>query len=226
MIKIQGLRFAYEANGFSLQVDDLSISQGERVAWVGPSGCGKTTLLQLVASILTANTGHLEICGVDLTSLNEAARRDFRISNVGLVFQEFELLDYLHVLDNVLLAYRINRSLRLTLEVRETAKSLIAEVGLGDFLHRRPNQLSHGQRQRIAVCRALVTNPMLVLADEPTANLDRDNKQRVLDMLEAHVKRADATLVVVTHDSQVSQRLDRSIDISLMTSLTGGTRDA
>jgi putative ABC transport system ATP-binding protein len=228
MISVRDIEFSYEPHSFRLHIGDLSISAGERVAWLGPSGSGKTTLLQIAAGMLTPDKGCVETLGVNLTSLNDSARRDFRITNIGLVFQEFELLDYLSVLDNVLLAYRISGSLRLTSNVRNVAENLVADVGLGDTLRRRPNQLSHGQRQRIAVCRAMITNPKLVLADEPTANLDPDNKHRVLDMLDAYVKQAGATLIVVTHDHEVSQRFDRTIDISSASQCqTGGmTHDA
>ena len=224
MIIVHDLGFSYEPHSFHLHIGDLSINVRERVAWLGPSGSGKTTLLQIVAGILTPYKGYVETLGVDLSSLNDAARRDFRVTNVGLVFQEFELLDYLDVLDNVLLAYRINRSLQLTSAVRDAAKNLVADIGLADSLHRRPNQLSHGQRQRVAVCRAMITNPKLVLADEPTANLDPDNKHHVLDMLDAHVERSCATLIVVTHDHEVSQRFDRIIDISSTTPGQDGGR--
>jgi putative ABC transport system ATP-binding protein len=216
MISVRDLNFAYEPDSFRLRVENLSIDAGQRVAWLGPSGSGKTTLLHLVAGILSTDHGCVETCGVNLTALGDAARRDFRITNVGLVFQEFELLDYLTVLDNILLAYRINRSLCLTSDIRDAAVKLSTEVGLADVLGRRPDQLSHGQRQRVAVCRALSTSPKLVLADEPTANLDADNKHRVLDVLDALVERAGATLVVVTHDHEVSQRFDHTIDISAL----------
>lgn len=214
MIHIRDLDFAYEENGFRLRIGELSIAAGERVAWTGPSGSGKTTLLHLVAGILLPTSGRIETCGFELTGQSEGARRNFRIANVGLVFQEFDLLDYLNVLDNILLAYRINRSLRLTSEVRDRAQELAAEVGLEGLLLRRPAQLSHGERQRVAVCRALITNPKLVLADEPTANLDLNNGRRVLDMLDDHVRREKATVLAATHDSEVSQRFDRTIDVS------------
>jgi putative ABC transport system ATP-binding protein len=130
------------------------------------------------------------------------------------------------VRDNVLLAYRINQSLKLTADVRENAARLLANVGLAEIADRLPDQLSHGQRQRVAVCRALITSPQLILADEPTANLDDDNRRRVLDILDAHAQQAGATLVVVTHDREVRDRLDRTLDISsfaeMETGLSGG----
>ena len=214
MIEIRDLRFAYGEGGFELQVKRLSVTDGQRVCWIGPSGCGKTTLLHLVAGINSPAAGQVETCGQDLTALRNAARRDFRIANVGLVFQDFALLDYLSLLENILLPFRINRSLRLESEVRDRARQLAADVGLGDMVSRRPNQLSQGERQRVAVCRALVANPKLLLADEPTANLDPGNAARVLDMLDGYAAKQAATLVVVTHDRDVLSRFDQTIDVS------------
>jgi putative ABC transport system ATP-binding protein len=214
MINIRDLCFSYRHDGFGLQVDALSIAEGERVAWTGPSGSGKTTLLHLVAGITMPAAGQVESCGTLLTSLPDAARRDFRIAHVGLVFQDFALLDYLSVGDNILLPYRINRSLRLDGAVRARAEQLAAEVGLGQLLSRRPTQLSQGERQRVAVCRALIANPKLILADEPTANLDAGNAACVLDILDAYATKQSATLVVVTHDRDVLSRFDDTIDIA------------
>jgi len=214
MIEIRDLRFAYGEGGFELHVERLSVSDGQRVCWIGPSGCGKTTLLHLVAGINSPAAGQVETCGQDLTALRDAARRDFRIANMGLVFQDFALLDYLSLLENILLPFRINRSLRLESEVRDRARQLAADVGLGDMVSRRPNQLSQGERQRVAVCRALVANPKLLLADEPTANLDPGNAARVLDMLDGYAAKQAATLVVVTHDRDVLSRFDQTIDAS------------
>ncbi len=230
MINIRDLRFNYERDGFGLRVDALSIAGGERVAWTGPSGSGKTTLLQLVAGITAPAAGRVESCGVELTGLPDAARRDFRIANVGLVFQDFALLDYLSVLDNILLPYRINGSLRLDAAARARAEQLATELGLAELLLRRPTRLSHGERQRVAVCRALVADPRLVLADEPTANLDADNGSRVLDALDQHATERGATLVVVTHDEKLLSRFDRTIDVSsfcnrLQASNVGGADD-
>lgn len=214
MISIKDLDFSYDRDDFCLRVRELSILDGQRIAWLGPSGSGKTTLLHLVAGILAPDAGQIKTCGVELTALSDAQRRDFRITHCGLAFQEFELLDYLTVLDNVLLPYRINRTMQLSAAVRQSAEQLLDQVDVQQATWRRPDQLSHGQRQRVAVCRALVTQPKLVLADEPTANLDPTNKQRVLDLLDEYVDRTGATLVVVTHDHQVADRFDRTVDLA------------
>ena len=214
MIKLRDLQFAYAEGGFGLQIDTLSIAAGRRVCWVGPSGSGKTTLLHLVAGIVSPAAGRVETCGVELSGLRDAARRDFRIANVGLVFQDFALLDYLSVLENILLPYRINRSLRLEESVRARAHDLATAVGLNDMLQRRPAQLSQGERQRVAVCRALIANPRLLLADEPTANLDTLSAKRVLNALDDYATKQGATLVVVSHDSEVLTRFDEVIDVS------------
>ena len=214
MIDLRDVRFAYPRGGFALKVDRLSVSGGQRVCWTGPSGCGKTTLLHLVAGIYPADSGCVETCGVEVSTLRDAARRDFRIANVGLVFQDFALLDYLSVLDNILLPYRISRALRLEAEVRERAKTIATQVGLGTMLGRRPNELSQGERQRVAVCRAIITCPKILLADEPTANLDSRNAMRVLDALESYVAEQLATLVVVSHDRDTISRFTETAEVS------------
>jgi putative ABC transport system ATP-binding protein len=151
---------------------------------------------------------------VELSALGDAARRAFRISNVGMVTQDFALLDYLSVMDNILLPYRISRTLRIETQVRERAHSIAAAVGLGDMLARRPTELSQGERQRVAVCRAIITGPKLLLADEPTANLDPHNAARVLDALEEYATEHGATLVVVSHDRETIARFGETTDVS------------
>jgi putative ABC transport system ATP-binding protein len=212
MIKISGLQFRYDEGDFRMSVPDLPVEGGERVAVVGPSGSGKTTLLNLIAGIERPQSGEISAIGIDLAELDDAAVRDFRIENIGLVFQEFELLEYLDVLDNVLLPYRINNSLKLDIEIRQRAVDLLDSVGIGDMADRYPDQLSQGERQRVAVCRALLVNPTLLLADEPTGNLDPANKGRVLDILIDYADDNDATLVTVTHDSDLLERFSRVID--------------
>ncbi|MGB6852420.1 MAG: ABC transporter ATP-binding protein [Thermoanaerobaculia bacterium] len=212
MIRISDLRFRYPEGEFALHVPELVIEQGERVALIGPSGCGKTTLLHLIAGIRTPQSGSVSTNDVDLADLDDSQRRDFRIRNIGLVFQEFELLEYLDVFDNILLPYRINSSLSLTREVRERARGLAGQMGIADKLDRYANLLSQGERQRVAVCRALLAEPDLLLADEPTGNLDPTNKDRVLELFLESAEASGATLVTVTHDHDLLPRFERVID--------------
>ncbi len=212
MIEVQDLDFRYAEGDFVLRVPQLAIERGSTVAVVGPSGCGKTTLLNLVAGIASPRGGVVTTNDVEVTGLSDQARRDFRIRHIGLVFQEFELLDYLSVLDNILLPYRINSALELAPYVRERARALAQDVGIADKLGRHPNKLSQGEKQRVAVCRALLTEPVLLLADEPTGNLDPSNKGRVLDILFDYAERSGATLVTVTHDLDLMDRFSRVVD--------------
>ncbi len=212
MVHLTGLRFRYGDAGFALCVDELRAAAGEAVALVGPSGSGKTTLLHLVAGILMPDAGRVRVDGEDLGVLDAAARRAFRVRRIGLVFQEFELLDYLSVLDNVLLPYRVHPALRLDAAAQERARTLAARMGIEDKLGRRPGHLSQGERQRAAVCRALVTQAPLLLADEPTGNLDPVNKGRVLDALFELAVENQTTLLMVTHDHELLSRFDRVVD--------------
>ncbi len=212
MIAIENLDFRYGQSDFRLRVPELVIESSAKVALVGPSGSGKTTLLNLMAGITSPLAGRVVTQEVEVSSLGDGARRDFRIRHIGLVFQEFELLDHLTVLDNILLAYRINAALELNRPVRERAARLAQEVGIGDKLNRYVRRLSQGERQRVAVCRALLPEPPLLLCDEPTGNLDPANKQHVLDILFTYVEKAGATMVAVTHDQEILSRFDSVID--------------
>ena len=223
MIEISNLRFRYPEGDFALDIPALEVERGERVAVIGPSGSGKTTLLHLVAGIRTPQAGRVVAREVEVSALDEARRRDFRIRCLGLVFQEFELLEYLTVRDNILLPYRIGRILRLGREVRERAAELARGVGIGDKLDRHPGRLSHGERQRVAVCRALLSEPELLLADEPTGNLDPANKGRVLEILLDYAEGHGATLVTVTHDHDLLPSFGRVIDFKEFYDLNAGS---
>jgi len=216
MIGISDLDFRYAEGDFALRIPHFAIAPGERVAMVGASGTGKTTLLHLIAGIVTPRAGRITTAGVEVSALDERARRDFRIRHVGLVFQEFELLEYLSVLDNILLPFRINPALTLDSAVRERACALAQRVGIGDKLLRLPDRLSHGERQRAAICRALVGRPSLLLADEPTGNLDPANAARVLDILFDYAGQSGATIVTVTHDHDLLDRFGRVIDVKTL----------
>jgi len=213
MIDIENLSFRYPGSGFGVALPALRIERGARVAIIGPSGAGKTTLLKLIAGILAPDTGTVRVDGVTVSALDDGARRNFRISRVGFVFQELELLDYLSVFDNIVHPYRINRVLKLDRRVRDRARKLAEQTGLADKLAALPRELSQGERQRTAVCRALLTEPGLVLADEATGNLDPANKLRIIELLIRAAERKRATLLAVTHDHELLPLFDRVIDI-------------
>ncbi|MFT5092068.1 MAG: putative ABC transport system ATP-binding protein [Porticoccaceae bacterium] len=214
MLEIDDLEFRYQVDGFGLRVASLRIAAGETVALVGPSGCGKTTLLNLLAAIAVPSKGNIRIDGRELTFMNDAARRAFRISSVGMVFQEFELLDYLNVEENILLPFLLNSSQRIRHESRADVAELAESLGLTSLLQRRIDRLSHGERQRVAIARALITNPQLLLADEPTGNLDPATRDRIVDLLFEHATRRQAAFVMATHDHSLTDRFDLVIDFS------------
>lgn len=214
MISISNLEFSYREGDFRLRIPELSIEGGSAVALIGPSGSGKTTLLNLIAGILVPNSGTVVANATTLSTLSDGARRNYRIQNIGLVFQEFELLSYLDILDNILLPYRISPVLQANAEVHQRARALVESVGLGNKLRRHVGLLSQGERQRVAICRALLVRPRLLLADEPTGNLDPSNKARILDILFDYVGENDATMLTVTHDQDRVDRYQRVIDFS------------
>ncbi|MEM6939945.1 MAG: ABC transporter ATP-binding protein [Pseudomonadota bacterium] len=214
MIRIENLTFGYGAEGFRLRVPAFSLAQGERVAIVGPSGSGKTTLLNLIAGILTPATGHIDVAGAQVSHLSDAGRRRFRASQIGFVFQDFALLDYLPARQNILYPYRITAALRLDQAARDRAERLAAACGIGGLLDRHPPALSQGEQQRVAICRALVTQPKLILSDEATGNLDPESKLRILDLLFEQAAVAGASVLAVTHDHELLPRFQRVIDFA------------
>jgi len=212
MIDIRALDFHYPRGDFRLRVPEFTVSSGEKVAVIGPSGSGKTTLLNLIAGIFASDSGTVRVGEAEVSSLGDAARRDFRITTIGFVFQDFELLDYLNVLDNILHPYRITGALMLDGTVRRRAAELAGRMGIADKLQRFAGDLSQGEKQRAAICRALLSGPKLVLADEATGNLDPENKTRILDLLFEAVEAHGATLLAVTHDHELLPRFDRTVD--------------
>lgn len=216
MIEARDLVFSYASDagaGFSLRVERLDIARGERIALVGPSGSGKTTLLHLLAGILAPEKGTLRVAGVDLAATSDSERRAFRIAQVGIIFQELELLEHLNAGENILLPYRIHPSLSLGDEERARASELAGALGIGEKLDRRPARLSQGERQRVAVCRALVNRPRLLVADEPTSSLDAESAKRSLDRMFALVRDEGTTLVMGTHDASLLSRFDRVLEL-------------
>jgi putative ABC transport system ATP-binding protein len=213
MIQLEDLLFRYGEGGFQMRIASLSIGAGEHVAVVGASGCGKTTFAYLLAGIHVPAGGSVSIDGTVISTLSDAARRDFRISNIGFIFQEFELVEYLRVEENILLPYLVNDSLALGSDTRDRARELAGSVGLGDKLRRRPGELSQGEKQRLAICRALITNPGIILADEPTGNLDAGNADSILRLILRQARERGATFIMITHNQGLIDSFDRVVDL-------------
>ena len=211
-VELDNLTFRYSGGPFRLRVPELTIPHGEKTAIIGPSGSGKTTLLHLMAGILEPSSGTITVNGVPLGQRSDAQRRELRISSIGMIFQEFELLEHLTVRENMLLPFFVHGALRLTAEVEGHLERLARRAGLAGLLGRKPRGLSQGERQRVAICRALVTDPAVVLADEPTGNLDPETTEEVLSSMFDEVDEHSATLIMVTHDYSLLNRFQRTID--------------
>ena len=213
-VTIENLEFEYGPGRFRLCIPDLQIEAGTRMAFVGPSGSGKTTLLRLLAGIVTPQSGTVTVGEVPVNELADAGRRAFRIRHIGFVFQDFRLVEHLDVRENILLPYRLNDALPVYDSIESQVKQQAERLDLADKLDSPVDELSQGEQQRVAICRALLPRPDLLLADEPTGNLDPKNKDRILDQLFQQVESAEATLVMVTHDHALLDRFDRVIDFT------------
>jgi putative ABC transport system ATP-binding protein len=202
LLEIQNLRKAFTLPDGSAQpviaVHRFELAEGEELALVGESGSGKSTFLNLVAGILTPDAGRVVLAGQEMSALSESARDRWRALNLGYVFQSFNLLQGYSCLENVLLGMAFGPGVD-----RARAESLLRRVGLGDRLHHRPRQLSFGQQQRVAVARALASHPKLVLADEPTGNLDPRHAGEVVALIRETCREAGAALLLVSHDREV-----------------------
>lgn len=188
-----------------LDVPEFAIGAGEQVVLLGESGCGKTTLLHCIAGITAPTRGSIQIDGIELTRLSEAGRDRVRAARIGYVFQTFNLLAGFTALENVRLGMTFANKGR----DRARAVDLLKKVGLGERLHHKPAALSVGQQQRVAVARALANRPKLLLADEPTANIDPSNQQVIIDLIKDCCRDEDIGLLMVTHSMQVAEQFDR-----------------
>lgn len=212
MLKLSNIKFSYLGSSFQLNVESLEAKPGQSLAIIGPSGSGKTTLLNLISGIALPEQGSISFENMEINQLNDDQRRKFRIGEIGFIFQNFKLIDYLNVLDNILHIYRLNPALKLNKEVKKKAKALAESTGINQYLNKPVNNLSQGEKQRVAICRALLTSPRLILADEATGNLDPDNKKQVLDILLNYTKENNAALLAVTHDYELLQYFDDTLD--------------
>ncbi|MGQ9910618.1 MAG: ABC transporter ATP-binding protein [Candidatus Flexifilum sp.] len=190
---------------------DLEIMRGEMVGIVGPSGSGKSTLLGLIGGLDRPTAGTIEIDGIDISRMSEDRLTEIRNEKIGFIFQFFNLIPTLTALENVALPIQFARKQRVNPEKR--ARELLRILGLGDRLHHRPAELSGGQQQRVAIARALANNPPLLLADEPTGNLDQESGAMVLQALNEIRDQVGTTVVIVTHDIQLASRAERVLHL-------------
>ena len=205
IISIKGLTKDYALGNTTvpaLRGINLSIAKGDLVSIMGPSGSGKTTLLNVIGCIDTATRGSVKIDGRELTTLSDRETTDLRLRSLGFIFQTFNLIPVLTALENVEFPLQLQARLARS-EIRKRAEGFLNDVGLSDCLHHRPSELSGGQRQRVAIARALVTHPAIVLADEPTANLDSANGAAILELMKEMNAREQTTFLFSTHDHNI-----------------------
>ncbi len=216
-VALSNVRFAYKAGRDVIAIDSLNIARGETVFLHGPSGSGKTTLLGLLAGVLQANSGQVKVLGQDFTSMSSGARDAFRARHLGYVFQMFNLIPYLSVRENILLPIRLEAARKARLapqSVDDAVNAIAGELDIRQFLERPIVELSVGQQQRVAAARALIGHPEVVIADEPTSALDTDRREAFLHLLFASCKKANATLVFVSHDHTLMPMFSRIVELA------------
>jgi len=209
ILETRGLTKVYRADGVAtpaLRGLDLAIAKGDFLAIMGPSGCGKSTLLYLMGLLDTPTDGAVILAGTDTRGLSDGGRTRLRRTHIGFVFQRFNLLPTISAEDNVALVLRLRG-----MPVANAPLEMLAAVGLEDKRRRRPNQLSAGEQQRVAIARALVTQPTILLADEPTGNLDSEASQRVMELFLRFHRDLGQTVVLITHNEQVAAQSGRLV---------------
>ena len=219
-IQLQHLRYAWPQQAALLDIASFAVLRGERVFLHGPSGSGKSTLLGLLGGVLQAASGDVGVLGQNFTALSAPQRDHYRAAHIGFIFQQFNLLPYLPVIDNVLLPLRFSTERRLRVGRNETAllaeaRRLLGELGLSATVLQQASvtALSHGQQQRVAAARALIGRPGLLIADEPTSALDADSREAFLQLLMNECRAAGTTLVFVSHDRSLGALFDRQVSL-------------
>lgn len=222
MIRLKELIFCWPKQTVpTLQISDFTVATQERVFLQGPSGSGKTTLLGIIGGILQSNSGKTLVAGSDLTSLSGKKRDSFRVEHIGYIFQMFNLLPYLSVIENVVLPCRFSKhrrekALKNSSSLNEEAARLLYELGMSDphLISKKVNLLSVGQQQRVAVARALIGSPEILIADEPTSSLDSENQEAFIKLLFRECDTANTTLLFVSHDKSLAPLFDRTVLMS------------
>ncbi len=213
LLVVEDLRMVYRVGKIdvpALRGIDMTVKEGEFVAIMGPSGCGKSTMLHVLGGLLKPSSGRVFVDGVDISSVSDSARTDMRREKVGFVFQRFNLLPTLTAMDNIDLARRIRGNGNAN---GHEARRILRLLGLENKMYHKPSELSGGEQQRVAIARAIINRPKILLADEPTGNLDSDNSQMVLHMLQELNLKYRQTILMITHDPEVASNASRIIEM-------------
>lgn len=212
MLALKSLKKAYHQGSQSIEIFEnlnFHVARGERVAIMGKSGSGKSTLLSLISGIIKPDEGEIFLNDTAYKDLKESALNDFRATKIGFIFQNFHLVSYLNALENVMLPAKVCK----VSNPKEKAIELLKSVGLGHRLDHLPSELSGGEKQRVAIARSLIHNPKIILADEPSGNLDEETGNAVMDILFELIKKNNTTLILVTHSQEVAKRCEKSYDL-------------
>jgi len=219
MINLTNLQFAWQKE-LIINIKELNIKKGQHFFIEGPSGSGKSTLLNLLGGVLTAQSGEIDILGQKLSELSSSQKDTFRANHIGFIFQQFNLIPYLSVLDNITLpctfsASRKAKALKRSASLEKEAIRLLAALGLSDqeLLNRNVNELSVGQQQRVAAARAMLGSPEIIIADEPTSALDSDRRQAFIKILFDECQKEEITLIFVSHDSTLKSNFSHQINL-------------
>jgi len=208
MIKVQDIQFAYKG-GTEIMVPNIDLAEGEHALVLGQSGCGKTTLLHLMAGLLKPQAGTISVGGTDLSSLKGSTQDRFRGQNIGIVFQKPHFISSVNVVENVALA----ASLAGKKLDNQAVVAMLETLGLKDKINSKVTELSEGEKQRVSIARALIVDPVLILADEPTSALDDANCQAVLELLKSQATANKASLIIVTHDNRLKDQFTNKIEL-------------
>jgi putative ABC transport system ATP-binding protein len=216
-IRVKDLKFAYNQKNkkapLVLSINELEIDAGEKVFLYGPSGHGKSTLLNILAGVLEVNDGSVEVLGHNLHSLSQTSRDHLRGENVGYIFQIFNLIPYLNIKENIVLPCMINKKRAEGIDFHAQADELIKILGLTEHAHKNVTDLSIGQQQRVAAARALIGNPKLIIADEPTSSLDEKNTTEFMNLLLSEWEKRKFTLVFVSHDTGLKKYFPKTLSL-------------
>ena len=214
MLQLKSLKKSYHQGSQNIEIFEnlnFHVKEGQRVAIMGKSGSGKSTLLSLISGIIKPDDGDISLNSISYKDLQESELNDFRATNIGFIFQNFHLVSYLNALENVMLPAKVcNVS-----NPKEKAIELLKSVGLKHRLNHLPSQLSGGEKQRVAIARALIHTPKIILADEPSGNLDEETGNAVMDKLFELIKRNNTTLILVTHSKDVASRCEKTYELVL-----------